>query len=121
MYLNRSSRGIGWYSVVTKDNKGNKLEKGEYLNFIFKKGAEPQDDVITGDLFLIDQYGAKRPVFPYVDEYNGNRQIKFRILDALAQPNPNAEFNQDFEKNMGGRASQSGQSIDIDPDSLPFY
>ena len=81
MYLNKSNKGIGWYSIVSKDAKGNKLDKGEYINFIFKRGAEPDENVMVADLYLIDQYGNKRPVYAYVDEYNGNRTVKFRILD----------------------------------------
>ena len=117
MYLNKSNKGIGWYSVVNKDAKNNKLDKGEYINFIFKRGTEPDENVLVADLYLIDQYGNKRPVYPYVDEYNGNRTVKFRIKEPLAQ---SQETKQDNAK-MGGSRSDLGQDLDIQPDDLPFY
>ena len=118
MYINKSIRGIGWYSVVQKNYTGEKMEKGEFMNFIFKKGTEPEDESISGDLFFIDQYGNKRLVLPFVDEYNGSRQIKFRLMDVLHQEHKE-EPKQDNSM-MGGYASDSGQSLDISPDDLPF-
>ena len=117
MYLNKSNKGIGWYSVINKDGKGNKLDKGEYINFVFKRGTEPDENVLVADLYLIDQYGNKRPVYAYVDEYNGNRSVKFRILEPLAQSQQVKEDN----SKMGGSRSDLGQSVDIDPSELPFY
>lgn len=117
MYLNKSNKGIGWYSVINKDGKGNKLDKGEYINFVFKRGAEPDENVLVGDLYLIDQYGNKRPVYAYVDEFNGNRTVKFRILDPLAQ----SETTKQENAKMGGNRSDLGMTINIQPDDLPFY
>lgn len=116
MYLNKSNRGIGWYSFVNKNGKGEKLEKGEYINFIFKKGTEPEDEKLEGDLFFIDSYGNKRLVLPFVDEYNNVKQVKFRLMDELHKEEPKED-----NSNMGGYASESGQSIDLSPDEFPFY
>lgn len=124
MYLNKSSKGIGWYSFINKTYAGEKTEDGMYLNFIFKKGAEPQAEAINGDLFFIDAYGNKRLVLPYIDDYNGNRQIKFRLMDVIHQVNDfdrKATEPKEDNSNMGGKASQSGQSIGIEPNDLPFY
>lgn len=115
MYLNKSNKGIGWYSVVNKNYMGEKQEKGEYINFIFKKGAEPEDEKTEGDLFFIDSYGNKRLVLPFIDEYNGNRQVKFRLMDVLHQE-PKTESDR-----MGGSRSNSGKSVEIETDDLPFY
>ena len=110
MYLNKSNKGIGWYSLVSKNTMGEKLEKGEYLNFVFKKGTEPSDEKLEGDLFFIDMYGNKRLVLPYVDEYNGKRTVKFRLMDELHKVDK-----------MGGSKSDLGKSLDISPEELPFY
>ena len=112
MYLNKSNKGIGWYAVVQKNYMGEKQEKGEYINFIFKKGAEPEDEKMEGDLFFIDSYGNKRLVLPFIDEYNNNRQVKFRLMDVL--------HKEDTSK-MGGSRSDLGKSVDVNPDDLPFY
>ena len=115
MYLNKSKRGIGWYSVIQKNYSGEKMEKCEFLNFIFKKGCEPEEESISGDLFFVDSYGKKRLVLPYVDDFNGSRQIKFRLMDELHK------VSEEDKKMMGGAKSDSGKSLDINPDDLPFY
>lgn len=118
MYINKSNKGIGWFSVVQKNYMGEKLEKGEFLNFIFKKGTEPDDESISGDLFFVDSYGNKRLVLPFVDDYNGSRKIKFRLMDQLhKEPEPEANYS----NMMGGYASDAGKSVDLSPDDLPFY
>ena len=115
MYLNKSNKGIGWYAVVQKNYMGEKQEKGEFINFIFKKGAEPEDEKMEGDLFFIDSYGNKRLVLPFIDEYNGHRSVKFRLMDVLHQDSKNES------QMMGGAKSNSGKSVNIESDDLPFY
>ena len=119
MYINKSSRGIGWYSVVNKTYAGEKMERGEYLNFVFKKGCEPNDETIEGDLFFVDSYGNKRLVLPYVDCYNGRREIKLRLMDVLHRAD-DFKPKEDNSK-MGGYASESGKSVNIEQSELPFY
>ena len=115
MYLNKSNKGIGWYAVVQKNYMGEKQEKGEFLNFIFKKGTEPEDEKMEGDLFFVDSYGNKRLVLPFIDEYNGHRLVKFRLMDVLHK-----DEKEDTSK-FGGKASQSAKSVDIDTEDLPWY
>lgn len=107
MYINKSAKGIGWFTSVTKNQNGEKMEHPAYINFTFKKGTEPTDPTIEGDLYFIDRYGKKRKVFPYYNDF-GNGRVEFKILDL-----------EDNSK-MGGNRADSSKNI-IDPDELPFY
>lgn len=84
MFIKKSNKGFGWFSTVTKDNKGNKLDvdKFGYVHFVFAKDSEPanlnEQGNYEADLYLIDNEGNKRLVLPYVNDYNGH--VEFRIL-----------------------------------------
>jgi len=118
MYLNRNQKGYGWHVTVRRDSKGNEI-KPAYVNFTFKKGCEPSDSELSGEfgsyegeLYLETKQG-RRKVFPYVNEYN--ESVEFKILD-YEQPQEKKESS-----NFGGKTSKSAQSVDIEPDELPFY
>ena len=108
MYLNKSAKGIGWFTSVTRNQNGEKMEHPAYIIFTFKKGTEPTDPTIEGDLYFIDRYGRKRKVFPYYNDY-GQGRVEFKILEEEGSPK------------MAGKVSDSAKSVDISPEELPFY
>ena len=109
MYLNKSKKGIGWYSAV-KRNQANAETEPLYINFLFKKGTEPQGETIEGDLFFIDRNGDKRMVLPFINEYNGNKRIEFRIMGGQAKVENSLPFYEEPKKDVA-----------LDPEDLPFY
>lgn len=118
MYLNRKQKGYGWYTKVVSKDLNTDAERTGYVNFSFKKDCEPTDDTLgeygsyEADLYLIDKHG-KRRVFPTVHEYNGNSYIEFKILGY--------EDQKPTTNKMAGSRSDIGQTVDIEPDDLPFY
>ena len=116
MYINKSSTSYNWYTVVNKTGKGETIEKPAYISFSFKKGCDPKNlneyGSYEGDLYFIDKQGNKRKVFPYVNVYNDQKHIEFKILDI--------EGKQDNSM-MGGPRSDTGKSVGIEPDELPFF
>ena len=113
MYINRKQKGFGWYAKVISKDMNTNAERVGYINFSFKKGCEPtnlnEKGSLEGDLYFIDKQGNKRKVYPIVNEYSGIRTIEFKLLEI--------ENNQNF----GGSRANSGESVNISQDELPFY
>ena len=114
MYLNKSSKGIGWYSYIKKNQRSENVENAPTLNFVFKKDTEPEANTIEGDLFFIDRMGNKRMVFPYVNDWNGNRRIEFRIMGCEKQVQSPLPF-------YGEEETEPVQDVEIESSDLPFY
>ena len=123
MYLNKNQKGFGYYSVVSKNGKGEETPHKQYINWNFKKGTEPTQYQLNekgsyeAELYLIDKNGDSRKVFPYIDEYNGNASIRFRVLGV--------ESDEDYDKRMEQTITReqglNGGEINIDQEELPFY
>lgn len=113
MYLNKNQRGIGWYSKIISKDLNTNAERLGYLNFTFKKGCEPTNlndkGSYEGDFYFIDKQGNRRKVFPIVTEYNGLSRVDFKLLEV------------ENNSNFGGNKSDSGKSVGIETNDLPFY
>ena len=85
MYLNRNKNGYGWYAQIR--SKEGESENIAYINFAFKKGCEPLLTELTeygsysGELIFRDSTGAERKVFPLAKEWNGRKNVEFRLLE----------------------------------------
>ena len=111
MYINKRKNGFGWYSKIISKDLNTQAERLGYINFSFKKGCEPtnlENGSLEGDLYFIDKQGNKRKVYPIAKESNGLINIEYKLL--------RIENNSNF----GGSRANSGKSIDIEDDDLPF-
>lgn len=113
MFLNRKTKGYGWYTKVISKDINTNAERIAYINFSFKKGCEPTNlndkGSYEGELYFIDKDGNKRKVFPIANEYSGIRTVEFKLLEI--------EDNSKF----GGSRSDSAKSVNIEQEELPFY
>jgi len=118
MYLNKSNKGIGWYSYVNKNQRNEDIENAPTINFVFKKGTkEPEMKKVDWDLFFIDKEGNKRLVLPYVDEWgDGQRTICFRILGETIE-----RKQQSTLPFYGEEETEPVQDVVIESSELPFY
>lgn len=125
MYLFRGINGFSWYTkVVSKDLNTNAQREG-YINFTFKKGCEPTQEELNdknayeGDLYFHDKNGCIRKVFPVVDEYNGNKKIEFKLLEAIGELKSESK---EPVQTITREQTNSGTTFDgISQDELPFY
>lgn len=62
MYINKSSKGYGYFSTVKSKSKNGEEVTG-YLNVNFKQGTEPEEDSIKGELYFMGENGEKRKAF----------------------------------------------------------
>lgn len=125
MYLFKGMNGFSWYTKVISKDLNTNAEREAYMNFTFKKGCDPKPEDLNdknayeGDLYFHDKNGCIRKVFPVVDEYNGNKKIEFKLLEAIGEPKSEPKEPVQTitrEQGMGG-ATFDG----ISPDDLPFY
>lgn len=126
MYLNKSNKGIGWYSYVDRTEKNEELKGQDRLsiNFVFKKDCAPlTDDSIKGELYFIDESGNKRKVRPFVDTFNGGKFLKFRLYGIEGEQKNDLPFYEQKETQdmFTTKESKAMESVDIKPDDLPFY
>lgn len=121
MYLFRGMKGFSWYTKIISKDLNTNAEREGYINFTFKKGCDPKPEDLNdknayeGDLYFHDKNGCIRKVFPVVDEYNGNKKIEFKLLEAIGEPKEPVQT-------ITREQSSSGTTFDgISQDELPFY
>ena len=111
MYINKQKSGYGWYSKIVSKDLNTQAERLGYINFSFKKSCEPtnlENGSLEGDLYFVDKQGNKRKVFPIAKERNGLIYIEYKLLEI------------ENNSNFGGNRANSGKSLNIEDEDLPF-
>ena len=113
MYINKNDKGYGYYSTVkSKDKNGEEVTA--FVSVNFKKGSEPSEKSIKGELYFIDEYGDKRKAF----------FTSYKRADGTTSP---GLFLMDIEHgrnyNYKEIEQQKSKQImdEIKPEELPFY
>lgn len=135
MFLKKNNRGYGWYSkVTTKDENGSEFTS--YLNFSFKKDTEPNPTQLNEyqsyqcELYLRDNAGIERRVFPIVKFYNNKANIEFKLLEPSnefndEQPTYTPQVETNWQQPLDGRPDEEYYRNqiyrnEISQDDLPF-
>lgn len=141
MFISRNSKlNWKWYAKITTKDNGNN-EFSDYIDFRFSKDCEPlQEDLnqygsYEADLYLIDKEGRKRKVYPFVNYYNGNTKVEFRIMGIEGatpydkgfvgnENNEKLNYHQDLlndgDTDMFGRNIKVNDE-ELNEDDYPFY
>ena len=107
MKIRMFNRGNGWY--IPCSNYKDETDKA-YLNVHFtQKCGEPVADLNEQGYAQIDVNVIEGKHESYKKQVKSLTVFKYDLLT-------NADLS-----NFGGKASQSSQSLDIQPDDLPFY
>lgn len=105
MYINKSDKGYGYYSTIkSKDKNGNEVTA--FMNINFKKGTEPEEKSIQGELYFIDEFGDKRKAF-----FNAFKKNDGSTAVGLFLLGPEGT----------GSVPMGFKVEEIKPDDLPFY
>ena len=107
MFIDKSKKGIGWYTAVRDtDVRDVKAEKPLYINYVFSRDAEPQGEKLDGTLMFVAKDGTKYNVFPYIHEFNGQKSLQFRLY---------------FPKKKDETGMFGNPNTVIESNDLPFY
>lgn len=108
MFMNRKTKGYGWYSKVT--NKDNPEIKA-YIDFSFQRGTEPLNLNNNGsyqfDMYIVDKDGIQRKIFPIVEEYQGRTYLSYKIMANEVE-------------RSGYEERQTNRNVQLEEDDLPF-
>jgi hypothetical protein len=105
MYINKSSKGYGYFSTVKSKNKNGEEVTG-YLNVNFKQGTEPEEESIKGELYFMGENGEKRKAF-----FNAFKKNDGSTAVGLFLLGPEGT----------GSVPMGFKVEEIKPDDLPFY
>ena len=107
MFIDKNKKGIGWHTTVKDtDDRNVKTDNPLYVNYIFSRDAEPQGDKLEGTLMFVAKDGTKYHAFPYVNEYNGQRSLQFRLY---------------IPKKKDDTGKFGNPNVSIESSELPFY
>ena len=119
MFIKKKEKGYGWYAKVSTTDMSNNTLTG-YINFLFKKGFEPQQlnqyGAYEGELIFRTRYGGERKVFPIVKSYRDQTYIDFMLLEE----NPPVQ-NKGYENTNRNGVPELDNDTKIEMDNLPFY
>lgn len=130
MYLQRKTKGYGWYAKVKTKEQGG-AEFTDYINFSFKRDCEPTElneyNSYEGELFFRDSTGKERKVFPIVKYYNDSTHIEFKLLEAEGEEINHGGLGTQYQATLDGREDEeyykakSNEMRLNDVDDIDFY
>lgn len=123
MYINKSKKGYGYYSPTAKGRDKNGEEFATTISVDFKKGAEPIDESIKGELYFVDEFGNKRPAFFSAYRSNGEVKPKLFLMEIEhGRQEPKDDWSGfDFDQFYVDKKDNKDIIEEIKADDLPFY
>ncbi len=122
MYINKSTKGYGYFSTVKSKDKEGKEVTG-FINVNYKKGTEPLNDSVKGELYFIDEFGEKRKVFLNAFKKNdGSVSVGLMIMGAEEEKRKSVPmgFRVD-EIKSDDLPFDKEEGVKIETSELPFY
>ena len=115
MKIRMFNKGTGWY--ISASNYKDREDKA-YANVHFSKNHCQEPKYIdNGRGFSVQDIDVKEGIFT---SYKGKIGITIFKYDLLTNISMN-EQNEPYTSNFGGDRADSYQSLDIEPNDLPFY